>query len=86
MSLPSSTVTVTVIDPGGLPVDNATVRLVDNGVDETSGTGTWGQVFFADVPTNDDYTLEVDAPGYVTYSQSVEVQDTTRIVLSLTAV
>ena len=77
---------VTVIDPAGLPIDNTTVRLVDNGVDETLGTGIWGQVLFEDIPTNDDYTLEVNAPGYVAYSQTVTVQDSSKVVVGLTAI
>jgi len=74
---------ITITDPNGLPIDNATVHLVDNGVDETLGTGILGQVLFPDLPSNDDYTLEITAPGYDAYSQAVSVEDTTRVVVEL---
>ena len=35
-------------------------------------------VFFPGLPTNADYTLDTDAPGYVAGNQTVTVEDTTR--------
>lgn len=75
---------VTVVGTAGLPVDNATVHLLGDGVDETLGTGPWGQVLMADLPANGQFDLTVSAPGYVEWQDSVDVEDTTmvRVVMS----
>lgn len=75
---------VTVTTPDRQPVDNATVRLVGSGVDETKGTGVVGQVFFADLPADGDYTLSVEAPGFAPYSSPITVAGTTRVTTALT--
>ena len=77
---------VTVTTPGGQPIDNATVQLTDNGVDETLGTGLVGQVFFPGLPVNADYTLNVSAPSFEPGSSVVTVEDTTRVTVALTPV
>ncbi|HLD26294.1 MAG TPA: carboxypeptidase regulatory-like domain-containing protein [Candidatus Andersenbacteria bacterium] len=75
---------VTVLTAGGAPVDNATVELTGPGVAEEDGTGPPGQVFFADLPVDGDYTLTVNAPGFMENIQIVAVAGTTRTVVSLT--
>lgn len=85
---------VSVASPDGLPVDNATVRLFNtsNGYDQILGTGIFGQVYFPGnpdnpteaIPANGDYTIEISAPGYEPITQTVTIQDTTQLRVSLT--
>jgi len=67
---------ITVVGTASLPVDNATVHLVGDDVDETLGTGPWGQVFFADLPANGQFSLTVQAPGYAEWQDNVDVEGT----------
>ncbi len=76
---------VSVVTADVLPIDNATVRLVGNGIDETLGTGVVGQVFYGDLPVEGDYTLEVDASGFMADSSVVTVDGTNRVVVDLAA-
>ena len=73
-----------VASPDNEPVDNATVRLYAGAYDEELGTGVIGQVFFGDVPSAGDYTIEVTAPGYDAYTQTVPIDGTDRIRINLT--
>jgi prepilin-type N-terminal cleavage/methylation domain-containing protein len=75
---------VTVTTPAGEPVDNATVQLTGNGVDETDITGVVGQVFFADLPVLADYTLNISAPGFTAATPTVTVDGSTRVTVPLT--
>lgn len=77
---------VTVTSPDGQPVDNATVRLAGAGVDESKGTGVFGQVFFADLPEMGDYSLSIEAPGFTPYTAPVSVEGTARTTAALTPV
>ncbi|OGY35511.1 MAG: hypothetical protein A3E37_02070 [Candidatus Andersenbacteria bacterium RIFCSPHIGHO2_12_FULL_46_9] len=70
---------VTVVDTAGLAVDNATVRLIGDGADETLGTGPWGQILFADLPANDQFVLIVQAPGYAEWQDNVDVEGTSLV-------
>lgn len=76
---------VYVVDSDNAPVNNATVTLKDNGVEETLGTGEWGQVFFADLPVDADYTIEADAAGYNLENQRVTVEENSRTKIELIA-
>lgn len=75
---------VTVVGTAGLPVDNATVRLVGGGVDETLGTGPWGQVLFDELPANGQFQLTVQAPGFAEWQDNVDVENNSfvRVVMS----
>lgn len=73
-----------VASPENEPVDNATVRLFSGTYDEELGTGVIGQVFFADVPSAGDYTIEVSAPGYENFTQTIPISGTDRIRINLT--
>ncbi len=76
---------VTVVDPEGQPVDNATVRLVGQGIDEELGTGAVGQVLFSDLPSGGDYELTVSAPGFEEGQQTVTVSEgSTRARIEMT--
>ena len=75
---------VTVTSPEGLPVDNATVRLVGPDVDRELGTGEWGQVFFADLPAVEGYELTVSAPGWQESRQTVLDEGSERVRVELT--
>lgn len=75
---------VTVISPEGLPIDNATVRLVGLGHDEEQGTGMVGQVFFDELPGNGNYDLTVNAPGFEESVQVVELDNSDRVWVELT--
>jgi len=77
---------VTLANSEGLPIDNVTAHLTGNGVDETLGTGMWGQVLFSELPVNGDYLLEVSAPGYVDWSDTVTVEDTTLLRVDMSSV
>ncbi len=74
----------TIVSPTNAPVDNATVTLTQGNYTSNLGTGVVGQVFFADVPGNGNFTLTVDAPGFAPYSQTVTVAGTTRVKALLT--
>jgi hypothetical protein len=75
---------VMVANTASQPVDNATVYLSGDGVDETLGTGPWGQVFFAELPANGQLQLNVSAPGYAAWEDNVDIENTTdvRVVMS----
>lgn len=75
---------VTVTSPEGLPVDNATVRLVGPGVDKEWGTGVLGQVFFNDLPNVSGYELTVSAPGFQESGQVVLDEGSERARVELT--
>jgi type II secretory pathway pseudopilin PulG len=85
---------VTVASPTGTPIDNATVHLTRVGTqyDQTLGTGVYGQVYFPDhpnnpneqLPSNGDYIVDINAPGYQPLTQTITVQDTTRVRFELT--
>lgn len=76
---------VAVVDASGAPIDNATVHLAAGGYDETLATGVWGQVLFADLPAEGEYTLEVAAPGYTDFVDALSVAGTsrTRVLLAV---
>jgi len=76
---------VAVIDGQGVAIDNATVQLTGNGVDETLVTGLVGQVFFADLPVADDYTLDVDAPSFDATQFDVTVDGTSTFTITMTS-
>lgn len=69
----------TITSPEGLPIDNATVQLTGNGVDETLGTGVVGQVLFVDLPADGDYQLDVSAAGWQSSVVNAAVERTTRV-------
>lgn len=75
---------VTVVNAAGEPIDNATVHVTAIGYDQTQGTGAPGQVYFGDLPNNGDYTVEVQAPGLASLTDTVTVSGTTRMVITLT--
>ncbi len=75
---------ISVASPTGQPVDNATVAITQGGFNATLGTGAPGQVLFQNLPANGAYTLDITAPGYEAYSDTVTVTDTTRTVVTLT--
>lgn len=77
---------VTIIDAEGAPLDNGTIQVTGAGgaYDETLITGEYGQVLFEDMPSNGEYTVSVDAPGYDVVNQAVDVDDTTRVKIELT--
>lgn len=75
---------VTVTSPEGLPVDNATVRLVGPGVGKEWGTGVLGQVFFNDLPAVQGYELTVSAPGWQESGQTVLDEGSERVRVELT--
>lgn len=77
---------VTVVGPTGLPIDNATLQLTGVDFDDTQGTGPLGQVYFGDLPSNGDYTLNIDAPTSEPSSSAVRVENTTRVRVQLTPV
>lgn len=82
---------VTAVSPAGQPVDNATVRLFGDEYDVTLGTGAVGQVYFPNypsvpltlIPVDGSYTLEITAPGFQSYTQSVTVAGTTQARIEL---
>lgn len=74
---------VTVTDPNSAPLDNATVNLVGTGYNETRGTGIYGQVFFEDLPQTGEYTLDIDAPGYIPANQQIDIDGSERILIPL---
>ena len=58
---------VSVKESGGSNLANATVRLENAGVDQTTTTNLCGQTYFSSgLYTANDYTLTVSAPGYTT--------------------
>jgi len=69
----------------GEPVDNATVHLIGTDFDEESVTGEWGQVFFADLPGVGEYGLEVTAPGFASFSDTIAVEGTAQMTVELGA-
>lgn len=76
---------VTVTDSNNTPVDNATVHLTDNGVDQSLGSGVLGQVFFSDLPVDGDYTIDVSAPGFTDANTTVQVAGTSSTTIQLSA-
>jgi hypothetical protein len=80
---------VTVTNPAGQPVPNASVNLKGYGYNETLVTSAVGQVYFpltpADpLPRNDDYDLEITATGFQDYDEEVTVNGTTTTTVALT--
>jgi len=75
---------LSVTTPDNQPVDNASVLLTGNGVDEELGTGVVGQVMFGDLPVDAEYAISVDAPGFESYSSEITVEGTTRVTIALT--
>jgi type II secretory pathway pseudopilin PulG len=74
---------VAVVDTGGTPIANASVRLQNTGVDETKTTSLCGQAAFASgLYEATDYTLTVSAPGF-TSSVLTDVAISTSSVLSV---
>lgn len=74
---------VSVVTSAGDPIDNATVHLTGNSVDDTDVTGAVGQVFFEDLPTTGTYTIEVDASGYDLSTQDISLTESQRIRVEL---
>ncbi len=74
----------TVVAPDGTPVNNATVHLVGSGYDQTKGTGPVGQVFFSDMVTAGQYTINIDAPGYISKQDTVTINGTNRLLEQMT--
>ena len=75
---------VSVLNDASEFVDNASVHVSGNGFDETLGTGVQGQVYFGDLPISGaDYDISIDAPGYATYVDVVQVEGTVAITLIL---
>ncbi|OGY36771.1 MAG: hypothetical protein A3E36_03715 [Candidatus Andersenbacteria bacterium RIFCSPHIGHO2_12_FULL_45_11b] len=73
----------TVLDSAGLPVPDASVQVVGSAYDQTLQTGATGQVFFSDLPSNEDYAVTVTASGYQLFTGTATVIDTTQYVVNL---
>lgn len=75
---------VTVVNPTNQPIDNATVTVSQGGFNSVLGTGAVGQVLFQDIPSNTTFDITITAPGYITYTGTVDVNGTTRTKTTLT--
>jgi Carboxypeptidase regulatory-like domain len=71
----SGSIEGTVKDPSGAAVPNATVQIVNpvSGLDRTTSTASDGSFRFTNMPFN-PYHVSVNATGFATFSQDVEVR------------
>ncbi len=76
---------ITVLSSTYEPIENATVHVTKSGYDETKQTTVNGQAFFADMPDNAEYTIEVDASQYQQFAQQATVDGTVRTQVTLVA-
>lgn len=77
------TLHVTVVDTAGVPIPNATVRVIASGYDQVLSTNQYGQVFFSPLPIANNYVVNVDAEGYQQNVQPTSVDGNTRIQVIL---
>jgi type II secretory pathway pseudopilin PulG len=82
---------VAAVDQAGQPIDNASVRLLGNGFDQTLNTSVEGQVYFPSEPDSDlipvaaeNYLVEVTATGFEPLAATVEVTATEYFLAQLT--
>lgn len=84
---------VTALSPTNQPIENASVQVLQApdgdafpDYDQTMVTGTAGQVFFADMPVDTQYTVTVTTPGYETKTETINVNGSIRIQEQLTPI
>jgi Carboxypeptidase regulatory-like domain/TonB-dependent Receptor Plug Domain len=73
----AGSIEVTVKDPSGAAIPNATVSISDpvSGFSRTAITGADGSLRFTNVPFN-SYHMVVSSPGFANYAQDVDVRST----------
>jgi len=78
----SDSLRVLVTSPTGVPQPRAEVHITGGSTDKTKATGSCGITFFSSL-SSDTYTIEVQAPGFAPYSQTVPVMGETNHTATL---
>src|SRR6202035_414213 len=81
----SASITGTVVDPSGGVVPNATVTIHNpvSGLERSSTTDSSGSFTFPNVPFN-PYHLSVNAKGFTSYAQDVEIRSSVPLSVPIT--
>ena len=81
----STSLTGTVVDPTGAVVANANVEIRNpvSGFNRTVMTDSAGKFTIPNIPFN-PYHLEVNGPGFASYSQDVDVRSVVPVALNIT--
>ncbi len=71
-------------DGSGNAIERAEVRITNGTIDETRSTSACGYVYFGAL-SNDSYSITVDAPNFVHYSDTVSVSGETNEFVTLSS-